>query len=51
MPELEWAAWVLADLLAIVEYIVEDKPDAAYISNSASMCSPSSCHASAFSLA
>lgn len=29
MPELEWTAWALADLLAIVEYIVEDNPDAA----------------------
>jgi len=29
VPELEWTAWALADLLAIVEYIVEDNPDAA----------------------
>ena len=31
MPELEWTVWALADLLAIVEYIVEDNPDVANV--------------------
>lgn len=29
MPELEWKASAIADLLAIVDYISDDNPDAA----------------------
>lgn len=29
MPELEWKALAIADLLAIVDYISDDNPDAA----------------------
>lgn len=29
MPELEWAAAAVADLMAIVDYISDDNPDAA----------------------
>ena len=30
MPELEWKAPAIADLLAIVDYISDDNPDAAH---------------------
>ncbi len=29
MPDLEWKATAIADLLAIVDYIADDNPDAA----------------------
>ena len=31
MPELEWKALAIADLLAIVDYISDDNPDAALV--------------------
>ncbi len=31
MPELEWKAPAIADLLAIVDYISDDNPDAALV--------------------
>lgn len=30
MPELEWKASAVADLMAIVDYISDDNPDAAF---------------------
>ena len=31
MPDLEWKATAIADLLAIVDYISDDNPDAAQV--------------------
>lgn len=30
MPDLEWTALAVADLMAIVDYISDDNPDAAF---------------------